>query len=166
MEKAEVFVLDANVLMDASRRYYAFDLAKPFWDSLIEYARAGRICSIDRIKGEIDKGKDRLTDWAEKEFAWAFASTNTPEIAAYYKSIIAWVQNQTQFKPAAKYEFAQEPDGWLITYAGVNGYTVVTHEQLAPDVRKKVPIPNVCEAFSIPYVDTFVMLSRLGFRFR
>jgi hypothetical protein len=30
-----VYVLDADVFIEASRRYYAFDIAPKFWDSLI-----------------------------------------------------------------------------------------------------------------------------------
>ena len=42
------------------------------------------------------------------------------------------------------------------------GRVVVTHEQPAPDARRKVPIPNVCQAFNVPLVDTFEMLRTLG----
>ncbi|MCK4783673.1 MAG: DUF4411 family protein [Desulfobacteraceae bacterium] len=41
----------------------------------------------------------------------------------------------------------------------------MTHEVLYPDIRRKVPIPNVCEAFGLSYVDTFEMLRELGVRF-
>jgi hypothetical protein len=30
--KRSVYVLDANVFIEAARRYYAFDLATRFWD--------------------------------------------------------------------------------------------------------------------------------------
>lgn len=38
---ATVFVLDTNVLVEAHRRYYAFDLVPGFWDALVESARRG-----------------------------------------------------------------------------------------------------------------------------
>ena len=44
------YVLDANVFIEAARRYYAFDLAPKFWESLVLHAADGRIQSIDRIK--------------------------------------------------------------------------------------------------------------------
>jgi len=52
--------------------------------------------------------------------------------------------------------------GWLVAYAKVYGLTVVTHETYAPDARKKVPIPNICRAFAVTYVDTWAMLRALG----
>lgn len=43
------YVLDANVFIEAARRYYAFDLAPAFWRALIKHAIQGRVLSIDRI---------------------------------------------------------------------------------------------------------------------
>ncbi len=43
-----------------------FYLVPKFWDILIDYARSGRIESIDRIKQELSKSKDDLADWAKK----------------------------------------------------------------------------------------------------
>jgi hypothetical protein len=76
-----------------------------------------------------------------------------------------WVQDQSQYTAAAKAEFANEPDGWLVAYAMAKGRTVVTHEVLASDARRNVPIPNLCEPFQIRYIDTFVMLRELEVRF-
>lgn len=61
-------------------------------------------------------------------------------------------------------QFANGADGWLVAYARAKGHVVVTHEQLSADVRRKVPIPNVCNAFGVRYVDTFEMLRELGVR--
>jgi DNA polymerase III epsilon subunit-like protein len=79
--------------------------------------------------------------------------------------MMTWVQNQPQFIPAAKAEFASVADGWLAAYAKARGYTVITHEVARPDARKRVPLPNVCDAFGVPYNDTFNMLRDFGSRF-
>lgn len=36
------YLLDANVLMEAARRYYAFDIAPGFWQALIQLHRLVR----------------------------------------------------------------------------------------------------------------------------
>ena len=74
--RGDVYVLDANVFIEASRRYYAFDLVPKFWEILVEYASNGRILSIDRIRKELGRGKDDLAAWVEKDFRNAFASTD------------------------------------------------------------------------------------------
>ncbi|MGB8658390.1 MAG: DUF4411 family protein [Candidatus Zixiibacteriota bacterium] len=159
------YILDANVFIEAARRYYAFDLAPKFWKSLVNYADERQIRSIDRVKKELERGNDDLARWVKQEFDAAFASTDEEEIIQSYREIMAWVYNQNQFSDAAKSEFAKGADGWLIAYARVKGCLVVTHEELAPDVKRKVPIPNVCQAFGVNCTDTFKMLRSLGVRF-
>ena len=159
------YLLDANVFIEAARRYYAFDLVPAFWDSLVGYADDGVIASIDRVKVELLMGKDDLAKWAKSSFANAFLSTDEEETIEAYGSVMKWVQGQGQFFDAAKAEFASGADGWLVAYAAARGVIVVTHEELAADARKKVPIPNVCQALDVRYVDTFRMLRELGVRF-
>jgi hypothetical protein len=161
-----VYVLDADVFIEASRRYYAFDIAPKFWDSLIQYAANGMIESIDRVlEPELNKGKDELARWANDRFSHAFCSTDEKDVIESYGRVMTWVQGQSQYTDAAKADFAKGADGWLVAYAMAKGRVVVTHEVLASDARRKVSIPNVCEPFRIRYVDTFVMLRELGVRF-
>ena len=155
------YVLDANVFIEAARRYYAFDIVPQFWVSLVDLAMAGSVVSIDRVQTELQRGKDTLAQWATTDFATGFASTNDPDVKREYANMIEWVMGQNQFKDAAKAKFARDADGWLVAYARANNYVVVTHEELAPDVRNKVPIPNVCHAFDVQYIDTFAMLRAL-----
>ena len=159
------YVLDTNVFIEAARRYYAFDIAPPFWESLVLHAANGRIYSIDRVKQELERGKDELATWATSQFNDAFASTDEEDVIESYSEVISWVQAQEQFLDAAKADFAAVADGWLVAYAMAKGYIVVTHELPAIDARSKVPIPNVCEALGVRYVDTFAMLRELGVRF-
>ena len=56
-------------------------------------------------------------------------------------------------------------DGWLIAYARALGCTVVTLEIANPNVQRKVPIPNVCDAFGVDYTNTFDMLRALATQF-
>jgi len=160
-----VYILDANVFIEAARHYYAFDLGTKFWDILLQHANEGTIESIDRVlKQDLDKGKDELTRWANAAFIHAFRSTDEKDVIESYVRVITWVRGHPQYTDAAKAEFANEPDGWLVAYAAAKGCVVVTHEVLRPDVRTRVPIPNVCEPFNVRYVDTFAMLRELGAR--
>lgn len=167
-----IYVLDSNVFIEAYRRYYAFDIAPKFWESLIHFANIGIIESIDRVKLELEKGKikpdgttDDLAAWAENNFKNAFQNTSGADVIRAYSRIIAWVTNNSQFTNAAKLEFANESDGWLIAYALAKNRIIVTHEVLKSDVKNKVPIPNVCLPFKIRYIDTFVMLREIGVHF-
>lgn len=160
-----VYVLDADVFIEAARRYYAFDIAPLFWNNLLHHADEGAIESIDWVKKELERGKDELARWANDSFAHAFFSTDEQDVIASYGKVMAWVQSQSQFYDAAKADFADGADGWLVAYAMAKGRIIVTHEVLATDARRKVPIPNVCEIFHVRFIDTFTMLRELGVRF-
>jgi hypothetical protein len=57
-------------------------------------------------------------------------------------------------------------DPWLIAFAMIDLklYTIVTFEKYHPDMKRKIPIPNVCKDFKVSYTDLFEMLRNLGFR--
>jgi hypothetical protein len=161
---SRTYVLDANVFIEAARRYYAFDIAPPFWQMLIDHANNGLVLSIDRVKVELERGKDELAEWASGSFHEHFASTEKEDVIAAYRKIMVWSQGQAQFTPGAKAEFARVADGWLVAYALANVCIVVTHEQFNLEAKARIKIPNVCQAFGVQYVDTFQMMRELGVR--
>jgi hypothetical protein len=159
---AGVYVLDANVLIEASRRYYAFEIAPGFWKSLVQRVNEGRVVSIDHIEAEIARGNDDLWDWAKQNLAPWFLPTDDDVTIQRYGQIVEWVQSQGQFSEAAKDDFHGGADGWLVAYALSDGCVVVTQETYNADAKRRVPIPNICREFKVPVVDTFKMLRELG----
>jgi hypothetical protein len=166
MSTSPVYLLDTNVFIEAARRYYAFDIAPAFWQALISLAADGHVRSIDRVKTEINRGKDDLSAWVNNHFHESFATTGEPNVLAEYGDIIVWSLSQDQFTDAAKADFAraENADAWLVAYATAYGYVLVTHEELNLNVQRRIPIPNVCQEFNVLYVDTFQMLRALGVR--
>lgn len=154
------YVLDANVFIEAHRRYYGFDLCPGFWDCLLHYNQGSRVTSIDRVRKELGD-QDALGDWAKKASGELFASSDTDEVVKWYTQMIGWVQRQDQYRTAALNQFANVADGWVVAYARAEGLTVVTHEAYAPNAKRRVPIPNLCRAFRVKYVNTFDMLRAL-----
>ncbi len=153
-------------MCSSKRRYYAFDLCPGFWECIIWHHQEDRVQSIERVKQELERGGDDLRQWATSVMpTTCFASSDDPSVTGEFAQILAWVQGQVQFLPEAKAEFAADTDGWLIAYAKARNLVLVTQEVLSRDARRKVPIPNVCEAFGVAYVDTFEMLRDLEARF-
>lgn len=160
MESESIFLLDANVFIEAYQRYYAFDIAPSFWDKLITLGETGRIVSIDRIKSELLQGKenDPLALWVRDKFLTCFQSTDNENVFSKYTEIINWVMENNHFTDNAKSGFASVADSWLVAHALANNYIIVTHESYNRDKKNRVLIPNVCEQFGIPYINTFDML--------
>jgi hypothetical protein len=162
-----VYVLDANVFIEAKQRYYAFDVCPGFWDALVWHHNDGAIISIDRVKNELQGHLDELWDWASAApLDNCFPSTDIASVLAAYADAMSWVMSQN-FTDAAKAQFADEneADAWVIAFAKAAGAVVVTHEKPIKDIRRRVPIPNVCNALKIPYIDTFDLLRKLGAQF-
>lgn len=165
-DRPPVYVLDTNVFVQAHRRHYAFEICPGFWECLIHHHQTARIVSIDRVRDEILAG-DALETWVKDSApSTLFASTADPNVTTNYANIVRWVQAEPQFKSEAKTEFAQVADGWLCAYAKAHPqHVVVTHEELSPDAKRRVPLPNVCTQFGVDYIDPFAMLKDLKARF-
>lgn len=159
-----LFLLDANVFIQAFQQYYPFDVCPGFWDCLSGWSEEGRLTSIDRVRAELQDYDDDLKQWANAR-PGLFASSADPLVVDAYQEVIQWVNENSQFKPGAKADFARKADGWIVAYAKVHGLIVVTNERHAPEAQAHVPIPNVCRSFGILDIDTFEMLRILGARF-
>ncbi len=164
MSAGKRYVLDANVFIQAHKKYYAPDICPGFWLALVRNHETKTICSIDRIRAELVGGDVR--EWIEAEAPDTFFKrTEDKKVSDVFKDMVNWVQNEQQFRPEAKAEFSSVADGWLVAYAKANGLVVVTHEEYAPDAEKKVKIPNVCIEFDVDYCSTFDMLRDLNEQF-
>ena len=159
-------MLDANAFIEPKDRYYGFDLCPGYWNALLRQHQAGVVLSIDRIETELKAQDDEIKAWiadaAPKTF---FKKTQDQAVVDQFQAMLTWVYSEPQFINAARTEFASVADGWLVAFAKVNACSVVTHEEYAPDVRRKVPIPNVCVEFDVPYVNLFEMLHEVGEKF-
>jgi hypothetical protein len=162
-----VYLLDTNIFVQAHRRHYAFEICPGFWDCLIHHHQTGRIVSIDRVRDEILAGDD-LEAWVKASApSTLFAPTADANVTQNYADMVRWVQAEPQFKSEAKTEFAQVADGWLCAYAKSNAqHVVVTHEELSPQAKRRVPLPNICQQFGVDYIDPFTMLKDLKVRFQ
>lgn len=161
-----MYVLDTNIFVEAHRTYYSFDIVPKFWNELQQKAQSGLLISIDRVFEEINNhdDADALSLWANNHFSPYFASTDNEDVFNSYREVIGWAISETQFTEAAKAEFANIADSWLVAYAHANNCIVVTHEQYKRDIKNRIPIPNACQALNIPYINTFEMLRRLNIR--
>lgn len=160
-----LFVLDTNIFIEAHRRYYAQDLCPGFWECLTHYCRKGQILSIDRVRDEIHLNKDSLTAWVKQTPNELFVSSAEQPVVDAFADMMDWVQRNGQFRPEAKAEFASVADGWVAAYAKVHDAIVVTHEVFHAGVRKRVPLPNVCQQFGLGYRNTFEMLREMDVHF-
>ena len=162
---APMYLIDTDVMTTAKNRNYAFDICPAFWNSILDNHHRANIFSIDRVQNEIMAGhpEDDLVQWVTQHLPVSFfLSVAAPDILSAYSEIMLWVQRNPQFYDAAKAKFAAAADGWLVAYARVHAAVVVTNEQSAPDSKKEVKLPDICDQFDVVRADTFEMLRQLA----
>lgn len=161
------YVLDANVFIEAKNRYYAFEIAPGFWAALRDLSANGRICSIDKVIVDIKKQKDELSDWASHAPGDAFRSTNAKEVVESYAELQRWASGMEQYTSDAKATFASQlnSDAYVIAFAHAHDVVVVTQEASAKDARRRIKIPDACDALGVDCIDLFQMLRNLGVQF-
>ena len=163
------YLLDTNVLIEAYRTYYGLDFCPGYWDTLQAKILCGEAGSIKKVYEEVVLNEDDLSSWLKSNIAKKYFAKDDGDfsVKTKYLEVSSYVMSSTQFMPFAKREFLQpeEADPWICAYASVYGCTVVTQEIYSPEVRRRVPLPNVLREFGVPFVNTFEFLRNSGARF-
>jgi hypothetical protein len=157
-----IYLLDANVFIQAKNLHYGLDFCPAFWEWLIESNHAQKVFSIDKVADEIAAGADELTDWMRNNANKMFLATDT-RVASQFGQVSGWTMEQN-YEPAAINTFFQVADFYLIAHALAGGYVVVTHE-VAANSPKCIKIPNVCSGLGLRFMTPYEMLRREQARF-
>jgi hypothetical protein len=157
-----MYLLDANVFIDAKNRHYGFDFVPGFWDWLIDKHAAGILCSIDDVKKELEGKQDVLTTWVRNHSGLFLPVDQAAQSSL--QQLANWA-NSGAFTPAAVATFLADADYPLVAYAHAHSHTVVTHERSRPQARARILIPDACTALGVPCVDPFTMLRTEGAKF-
>lgn len=161
-----MYLLDANVFIQAKNTYYAFDVCPGFWDSLIGAFERGQVRTVAPVRAELEVGKDELADWVHAQVPKAFFfPVDEAAVLAQYRLVSGHVAGSTQFFEPAKADFLSGADAWLVAYSVVHKLTLVTQEQIRVEARNRIPLPNVAQAFGVPFVNTFEMLRDLRIQY-
>jgi len=162
-----VYLLDANVLIDAHNKYYAIDMVPEFWDWLLYSASAGDIAmpleTFEEVRGGADAKKDLLNEWLCRdavEEALVLAEEVDTGILARVMNAYAPDLTDSEVEQLGR-------DPFLITYGLVRPQQrlVVSNEVSKPSKqRANKKVPDVCRQVGVACCDTFAMLRALGFR--
>ena len=149
------YLLDANVFITAKNTYYGFDFCRAFWDWIDLAHAAGVVYSVERVYDELLERDDELTAWCRGR-GDMFLSLTADDVRAV-ATVNRWSINSRHDDPAAKSEFADAADSFLVAQAMAGSHTVVTHERIS-DGRRRIKIPNAAAAHSVPWCTPFHML--------
>lgn len=159
-----LYLLDANVLIDAARGFFQLQRVPQFWDWLLAEAEAGRIAVPHEIWEEFKDGEDDLGRWARSDPVkqhLLLAEEADPVLVNFV------VQNgyADDLTDAELIELGRDP--FLISYAFSDSASrmVVSTEISKPGKQRgRRHIPNVCRDLDIECINTIDLINVLDFR--
>lgn len=157
-----MYLLDANIFIEAKNRYYGFDFCPAFWDWILRAHKQGKVFSVDKVKWEIDAIDDELKQWASQIDSNFFLPA-TEAFIEHLGKVEDWITREG-FEPSARQVFMEKADPYLIGYALSQNATIVTHE-ISTDSKKKIKIPSMCADLGIKSINTFELLRKERARF-
>jgi len=159
-----LYLLDANVLITASRTYYGIERVPEFWDWLAHMGKTNNIKIPQEVYEEFKDGNDALAAWAKQDDIESVLLLNEPvniELVRHVtKNGYASDLTDDELEKLGR-------DPFLIAYGlkDAGNRTVVTTEVSKPKrIRANRHMPDVCVGLKIPCCNTFDLTTALNFR--
>lgn len=158
-----MYLIDADVFIEAKDRHYAFDVVPGFWDWLLAANAEGTLASVEAVGYELRAGGDELSQWVVARDETFFLPPDD-EVVASLHVVSEWATNCERYEPAAVAEFLAKADYYLIAHAHAKVDVVVTHE-VSSNSPKRIKIPDACDDLHVECITPFSMLREAGARF-
>ncbi len=158
-----LYLLDANVLIDAKRDYYPIHRVPQFWDWLVYMGEQSRVKVPQEVYEKVtDAQNDDLADWLkDNKEALLLLEDVDPEL-------VNNVIERGYANDLTDDEIEQlNEDPFLIAYALVatTQRCIVTTERSRPSrTRANRHIPDVCRDLQVRCLGTFQLIDELDFR--
>jgi hypothetical protein len=157
------YLLDTGIFIEAKRRFYGLDFVPGYWDWLMREAKAGTICSIEKVADEIGAQQDDLSAWAAT-LPGGFFLRPDASFSAAFQQVSQWAL-MSGFQPAAYNEFLGVADSFLVSQALAGNHTVVTLEKPATTPSKrKIKVPDACAGVRIKCMTPYELMRLRGVR--
>lgn len=157
-----LYLLDANVLIDAHRNYYPIERVPEFWDWLLDRGTSRRLAVPTEVYEEIMEGRgDRLTEWLTLHRDVLLLGEEADPSMVSGVTVTGYAPNLTDEEVER-----MGADPFLIAYAYVDPErrTVVTTEHSKPSrTGANRHIPDVCQDLNIPCCGPFELIRALDF---
>jgi Domain of unknown function (DUF4411) len=158
-----LYLLDANVLIDAGRDYYPRDRVPEFWEWLQFQGESGVVKIPEEMYEEVVVGRDPVAAWLRQESvkrALLLSEEVDPDLVVRAVEE-GYASNMTQVEVET---IGRDP--FLIAYALAvpHDRCVVTTEGRKPSrKRHNRKMPDVCDGLGLNVCHTFEMLRVLNF---
>ena len=157
-----LYLLDANVLIQAHEEYYPLDRIPQFWVWLVEEAVAGHAKMPFEIHNEIADADGPLKDW--------ITTTEVKNTLILPEEVDQGLFNQVldnAYAPNLKDDELEEAgqDPFLIAYGLMGPERVVVTKEISKPTKKRGrrKVPDACNIMGIPCVTDFEFYKKRNF---
>ena len=157
------YIFDTNIFI-RSKNEMPMDIWPTFWERFREMVNSGEIFTSVTVKDEIGRGKDELTEWLKQNAPKSFYLSLDADVLAQYTITQNWAKSNSVYTQAALNTFANVADAYLVATAAARQMTLVTYEGSSPNSKKRVMIPDVCNALGVRYCDLNTVLREMGIK--
>jgi hypothetical protein len=144
IDTSSLMWLDGMNDSDGSTRYSP-DEREAVWAGLDGLALRGRLKTITQVRHELQRLHPEALEHLGRHGRLTYAPRVTNTVRTLYRLITA------QFPGVVRPDWARDPaDPWLVAFAEVYGYSVITDELLAIHhasryKRSKIHLPDICD---------------------
>lgn len=163
-----MYLIDANVLMEAHATFYPVDRIPQFWDWLVEQGNAGKIKIPYEIHQEFDGGNGLHVEWINSsDVKAALLLDEDADPGLVVRAINDGYQGQdSRFDDIQHTKYGKDP--FLIAYAlAATERTVVTRELTKRSQRLgNTKLPDACDDCGVNWITDFELYRRLNFNLK
>jgi len=158
------YLLDTNIFIDAKNRYYHPKVCPGFWDWMVQSNASETTYSIERVYSELTEDvEDEIATWAQQQGDAFFLPVDETVLIAL-QTLAAWTDAHIRYSAAAKADFLDSADYYLVAQAMSGNHIIVTNERSAPSIHR-VKIPDACIAHKVKCINPWEMLRKENARF-
>lgn len=157
------YIFDTNIFI-RSKNEMPMDIWPTFWARFGEMVNSGLIFTSVKVMDEIDKGKDELTEWLKTNAPRSFFQPLDADVMNQYTVTQNWARSNPLYNQQALNTFANVADAYLVATAAAKQMTLVTYESSSPYSKRRVMIPDACNALGVQYCDLNTVLKEMGIK--
>lgn len=154
------YLIDSNIFI-RSKNEMPMNLWPTFWRRMTEMVNSGEIFISTKVKEEIERGHDELIEWMKSSAPKSCFVGLDSDVMLKYGEVQTWAFTRP-FTESARSVFATVADGYLIATAAAKHMTLVTYEKSDPNSKKRVMIPDACDAVGASYCDLNSVFRGMG----
>lgn len=159
-----MYLLDANVLIDADRDYYSLDRVPEYWEWLVHHGTNNRLKICIECYEEITDGRGELPAWLKRRDIRAALLLDEESDPGLVDHVVqnGYANDLTDIEIGS---LGRDP--FLIAHAlkdAANRRVITTEHSVPSKIRHNRKIPDVCSSLGITCRNGFQFARELDFK--